>query len=218
MKTLWEKEKLLITSNFSFSYSVFYLFGEVSSIFIKFEIVVCELCQFGRVYFLFRKKVTSSAKTLNMTFYAMSDYVRHSLAVSIQLMSYIFTFFRIVLFLVEDKNFPLKSSMICRLQLLSNWISIKNFRLVTGSEFFILLSAIHLNLSPNKSWFFRVCSTNLLKTVCAKEKLLIMSNFSFPHNVFYLFGELFAIFFKFEIVVCSVVRFGRVRILLLGKG
>ena len=27
LKTLWEKEKLLVTSNFSFSRSVFYLFG-----------------------------------------------------------------------------------------------------------------------------------------------------------------------------------------------
>ena len=48
-KTLWEKEKLLVTSNFSFSHSVFYPFGELSTIFIKFEIVVCKLFQFGRV-------------------------------------------------------------------------------------------------------------------------------------------------------------------------
>ena len=27
LKTLWEKEKLLVTSNFSFSHSVFHLFG-----------------------------------------------------------------------------------------------------------------------------------------------------------------------------------------------
>ena len=43
LKTLWEKEKLLVTSNFSFSHSVYYLYGEVSAIFIKFEIVVCKL-------------------------------------------------------------------------------------------------------------------------------------------------------------------------------
>ena len=35
LKTLWEKEKLLVTSNFSFSRSVFYPFGELSAIFIK---------------------------------------------------------------------------------------------------------------------------------------------------------------------------------------
>ena len=46
---LWEKEKLLVMSNFSFSYSVFNPFEELSSIFIKFENVVCNIFQFGRV-------------------------------------------------------------------------------------------------------------------------------------------------------------------------
>ena len=48
MKTLREKEILLVTSNFSFSQSVFYPFGEHSAIFIKFKIVVCKLFQFGK--------------------------------------------------------------------------------------------------------------------------------------------------------------------------
>ena len=53
LKTLWEKEKLLVTSNFSFSHSAFYLIGELSAIFIKFQIM---LLQFGRVWNLsFRK-------------------------------------------------------------------------------------------------------------------------------------------------------------------
>ena len=43
LKTLWEKEKLLVTSNFSFSHSVLNPFGELSVIFIKFEIVVRKL-------------------------------------------------------------------------------------------------------------------------------------------------------------------------------
>ena len=42
MKTLWEKEKLLVTSNFSFCHSVFYPFGKLAAIFIKAEIVVCK--------------------------------------------------------------------------------------------------------------------------------------------------------------------------------
>ena len=42
LKTLWEKEKLLVTSNFYFSHSVFYPFGELSAIFIKFKIIVCK--------------------------------------------------------------------------------------------------------------------------------------------------------------------------------
>ena len=49
LKTLWKKEKLLITSNFSLSYSVFYPSEERSSIFFISEIVVCKLFQFGRV-------------------------------------------------------------------------------------------------------------------------------------------------------------------------
>ena len=49
LKTLWEKEKLLVTSNFSFSNSVFNPFGELSPIFMKLKIVVCELFQFGRL-------------------------------------------------------------------------------------------------------------------------------------------------------------------------
>ena len=35
----------------------------------------------------------------------------------------------------------------------------------------------------------RVCSISLLKTLWEKEKLLVTSNFSFSHGVFYLFGE-----------------------------
>ena len=49
MKTLREKEKLLIMSNFYFSLSVFYLLEELSAIFIKFIIVICKPFQFGRV-------------------------------------------------------------------------------------------------------------------------------------------------------------------------
>ena len=41
LKTLWEKEKLLVTSNFSFFPIVLYPNGELSAIFIKFEIAVC---------------------------------------------------------------------------------------------------------------------------------------------------------------------------------
>ena len=49
LKILWEKVKLLVTSNFTFSHSVFCPFGELSAIFIKLKIVVCKLFQFGIV-------------------------------------------------------------------------------------------------------------------------------------------------------------------------
>ena len=54
------------------------------------------------------------------------------------------------------------------------------------------------NPFPNKPWFLPVCRTNLLKTMLEKEKLLVTSNFSFSHSVFYLFGELSAIFIQIQ--------------------
>ena len=38
LKTLWEEEKLLVTSNFSFSHSVFYVFRELSAVFVKLKL------------------------------------------------------------------------------------------------------------------------------------------------------------------------------------
>ena len=49
LKTLREKEKLLVTSNFSFFHSVCCPFRELSDIFIKFKIVVWRLFQTGPV-------------------------------------------------------------------------------------------------------------------------------------------------------------------------
>ena len=55
------------------------------------------------------------------------------------------------------------------------------------------------NLLPNKPWFLCVCTIGFLKTLWLKEKLLVTSNFSFFHSVFYPSGELSVIFIKFEI-------------------
>ena len=68
---------------------------------------------------------------------------------------------------------------------------------------------------PKKPWFLCVCSTSLLRTLWEKEKLLLTSNFSISHIVFYLFWELDAIFMKFEIVVRKVFESNICR---LGKG
>ena len=73
------------------------------------------------------------------------------------------------------------------------------------------------NPYPNKPWFSCVSSTRLLKTLWEKEKLLVTSNFSFSHSVFYPFGELSFISFKFEIVICKLLQFGRVQNLPFGK-
>ena len=58
------------------------------------------------------------------------------------------------------------------------------------------------NAFPNKPWFLCVYSTSLLKTLQEKEELLVTSNFSFSHRIFYSFGELSAIFIKLKIC-CS---------------
>ena len=52
-----------------------------------------------------------------------------------------------------------------------------------------------LNSFPNKPLFSRVCRTSLLKTLWEKEKLLVTSNFSFSHSVFYPFGYTFLYFY-----------------------
>ena len=56
LKTLWEKEKLLVTSNFSFSYYVFYQFPELSAISLNlklscantFSLDESNICRFGK--------------------------------------------------------------------------------------------------------------------------------------------------------------------------
>ena len=80
------------------------------------------------------------------------------------------------------------------------------------------MAASQFNPFPNKPWFLRVCCESLLKTLWEKEKLLLMSNFSFSHSVFYLYGKLSAIFAQFEIVICKFFQFGRVKKLSFGKG
>ena len=62
------------------------------------------------------------------------------------------------------------------------------------------LAAFIFNPFPNKPLFLCVCSRGLLKTLWQKEKLLVTSNFSFSHSVFYSFGELSVVFIKYEML------------------
>ena len=84
-------------------------------------------------------------------------------------------------------------------------------------QWFIHKQVINLNLFlwfqfcflypfPNKPLFSRVCSTSLLKILWEQEKLLVTSNFSFSHSIFYPFGLLSAIFIEFKIVVCKLFQ------------
>ena len=86
------------------------------------------------------------------------------------------------------------------------------------AELWFFCTALLLNPFPNKPWFSHVCSRSLLKTLWEKEKLLITSNFSFSHCVFYPFEGLSAIFIKLKVVVCKPFEFGRIYSLSFGKG
>ena len=56
------------------------------------------------------------------------------------------------------------------------------------------IEKLPFNLFLNKTWILSVCSTSPLKTLWEKEKLLVKSNFSYSHGIFYPFGEHFAVF------------------------
>ena len=68
-----------------------------------------------------------------------------------------------------------------------------------------------VNLFPNRPWFLHVCSTNLLKALWEKEKMLMTSNFSFSQSVFYPSEEFSAIFIKSETVFCKFFQFGSLK-------
>ena len=107
-----------------------------------------------------------------------------------------------------DSHIPQKCRLGCykssTLVSLHNLTSVDTFHRCINSSFCLI------NPFPSKPWFLCVCSMSLLKTLWEKEKLLIMSNFSFSHSVFYPSRELCTIFIKFEIVVCKPFEFGRV--------
>ena len=51
-----------------------------------------------------------------------------------------------------------------------------------------LMSANTFNPFPHNDAFWRPWETSILKTLWEKEKLLVTSNFSFSHSVFFPFG------------------------------
>ena len=87
-----------------------------------------------------------------------------------------------------------------------------------SNNWYLWISNYLMNPFPNKRWFLRICSTSLLKPLWEREKLLVKSNFSFFHCVFYPSGEISAIEINVEIVVCKLFQFGRVSNLSFAKG
>ena len=79
----------------------------------------------------------------------------------------------------------------------TNFLSIANENPILWFQIFFCLKNLTVNPSPHSNTFWRPWETSLLKTLRQKEKLLVTSNFSFIHSVFYPFRELSEIFIKF---------------------
>ena len=65
---------------------------------------------------------------------------------------------------------------------------------------------LFLNPFPNRPWFLSVCNTTttrVLENNVGKGEIACNKQFSFSHSVFYLLGELSAIFIQPKILVCS---------------
>ena len=73
---------------------------------------------------------------------------------------------------------------------LSDWVESIVGKGEIGSKSNFSFSHKDFNPFPHNDTFWRPWETSLLKTLWEKEKLLVTSNFSFTHSVFYLFREL----------------------------
>ena len=89
-----------------------------------------------------------------------------------------------------------------------------------GLKAILLTDNLHTLIIPfqNKPWFLHFCRTSLLKTLLEKEKLLVMSNFSFP-TVFFTSMESFLPFLS-NLKLSSANSFSlkESKICCLGKG
>ena len=125
-----------------------------------------------------------------------------------------------MIFLVVFYSFPVGRLSLGRLMVVYD----QPVRIMFLMHLYIFTSALHkkrafcspLNPIWNKCRFLRVCSTNLLKTLWEKDKLLVAINFSFSRGVFYPFVELSAIVIKlkmsatsFSLEESSICRFGK---------
>ena len=72
---------------------------------------------------------------------------------------------------------------------------------------------------PKQALVFYVATVQVtLKTPWEKEKLLLTSNFTFSHRVFYPFDALLAIFTKLKLSSAKSLSLGKSKICRLGKG
>ena len=102
---------------------------------------------------------------------------------------------------------------------ISDWLNQMDYPITLCVTFKIYYKTRHVvQPFPNNSLFLHVCSTNLLKTLWEKEKLLVTSNFSFSHNIFYPFGKSSAISSNSRLSSANSFSLEESKLCHLGKG
>ena len=183
------KEKMLVTNIFSFSHNFFYHITDKNHYFSNIKFVICECFQFERVQHFHNKIFDWSI---------LKAFADDNLNVN---QKFRFALGRVENIVGKGKNAGYQHFLLF-LQCFQKATSLGSLKI--GIVF------KRVNPFPNKPWFLRVCNTSFLNTLWEKKKWLVMSNFSFSHNVFYPSAEISAIFITFEIVVCKPFQFGSV--------
>ena len=84
--------------------------------------------------------------------------------------------------------------------------------------FSISMYCKHVNLFPNKPWFFTCLLQKPFENTLGKGEIARNKQFLLFPQCFYLLEKLSAIFIKSKIVVSQCFEFGRVKKLSFGKG
>ena len=168
---LWENEKLLVTSNFSFSHNIFH----------SYKSLVCPsavLCGNGliKIEWIVSEKMSnlkvSIIKGASIYPYTARRLVHGNLrsccrtVVSEKRWKYLLN-------RCFGKRWGLHLQTFARM--IDEWKPARR-------------KEVKVNPFPHNDSFWRPWETRLWKTLWEKEKLLITSNFSFSHSVFYPFG------------------------------
>ena len=127
-------EKLLLVSNFSFSNSVFYTFGELYDIFIELQIVVCKLSIWKSLKFVVWetvKELTHYHTILHFDAPKICSCGKHCEKGEIACNKQFLLFSRCFLHCMA-LIFHFKCTLKCHLQFVSIWTSLKFCRLAMG--------------------------------------------------------------------------------------
>ena len=185
LKTLWEKEKMLLMINITFSYSFFYPFGKFSTIFINLKIIVCSLLLWKSIKFVVWERInpvlhnleflTTRRRKLLKTYWEGEPSGKQK---------------NFLLFphciLRWEKNLSFEWHWICHLQIYA--FNIENSEIFLFGKELILYHEIQTFIDPEKDSFLKHCGN--------RRKCWLNSIFFFSNNVFYPFQVKFQFWIK----------------------